>query len=494
MPSTRYRFRVTGVDPKVNNGGAWNSPIKLGEFQDLVTTITGGVPHSVWGSPYNPQSYSPDNSACVVEQSWDEIHPRTKRRSTDFTEPGQVPFYNTGGPFLKLRIDTAIPFEGIMGSGTYYNRDRTRRYVGGFMPPPNTEWGLGWGLSPLSYTGSSNALLPDVAAYFDRAWRSAKPQLEMSSLYVFLREIEDVVPMLKTSAQVFCLAYQKANKLVKTTTENGWVFIYHGSQLGWRYMRPKEIAEHFINHEFGWAPFLGDLKSFFTTWLDASELIKKITDENGKWVRKSVGVTKDVTDVTLLDYTAPESSTSYSIPCFPVAFPADFFTMPPSWKITEKTSLSIHAAGKFRFYRPEFDMTLPDYSSAWNKVMRAVKLYGLEVNPYHIWQATPWTWLVDWVTNIGSFIQRMSDTLVDQVAAQYFYITAHKRIERTLTVKLPFANGLKTLNFVRSYSAKQRVSADSPYGFRVSWDSLSPERLAILASLGITRHQSGRGL
>jgi hypothetical protein len=259
-------------------------------------------------------------------------------------------------------------------------------------------------------------------------------------------------------------------------------------------MRPKEIAEHFINHEFGWAPFLGDLKSFFTTWLDASELIKKITDENGKWVRRSVGVTKDVTDVTLLDYTAPESSTSYSIPCFPVAFPADFFTMPPSWKITEKTSLSIHAAGKFRFYRPEFDMTLPDYSSAWNKVMRAVKLYGLEVNPYHIWQATPWTWLVDWVTNIGSFIQRMSDTIVDQVAAQYFYITAHKRIERTLTVKLPFANGLKTLNFVRSYSAKQRVSADSPYGFRVSWDSLSPERLAILASLGITRHQSGRGL
>lgn len=120
--------------------------------------------------------------------------------------------------------------------------------------------------------------------------------------------------------------------------------------------------------------------------------------------------------------------------------------------------------------------------------MRAVKIYGLEVNPYHIWQATPWTWLVDWVTNIGSYIQRMSDSLEDQVAAAYFYITAHKTVERTFTVKLPFVTGLKTLSFVRSYTAKQRVSADSPYGFRTSWDSLSPERLAILGALGITRH------
>jgi hypothetical protein len=74
------------------------------------------------------------------------------------------------------------------------------------------------------------------------------------------------------------------------------------------------------------------------------------------------------------------------------------------------------------------------------------------------------------------------------VAAAYFYITAHKTVERTLTVKLPFASGLVTLNFVRRFNSKQRVSADSPYGFQLSWDSLSLERLAILSALGITRH------
>jgi hypothetical protein len=499
MGTTRYRYRLVNIDPKANNHGAWNSPIKLGEFQDLSTTFVGGVPHSTWGNPYNPQQYSPEVSALVVEQVWDELHRRSRRTSTGFTQPGDQPWYNEGGPFLLVRIDTGIPQSGVVGSGTYYNLSGNRRYVGGFMPPTNTDWG-GWASTPLAFTGQSNDLLPDVAPYFDRAWRSAKPKLEMSSLYVFLREIGDTVPMLQTSAKALALQYNSRVRTIKfddvlTDTDNIVPYVKQfGASLSSRNMRPKELAEHFINHEFGWAPFVGDIVSFCKTYLDASELIKKISDENGKWVRRSVGVTKDESDVVVADVTCPLSSSSYSVPCFPVGFPADFFTMPPSYKITEKTTLSIHAAGKFRFYRPEFDMTLPDYSSAFNKIRRAIKLYGLEVNPYHIWQATPWTWLIDWVTNLGSYIQRMSDSLEDQVAAQYFYITAHKRIVRTLSVRLPFANGLKVLNFERSYTSKQRVSADSPYGFRVSWDSLSPERLAILGALGITRRASGRGL
>jgi len=481
MLPTRYRFRVVGVDPKVNNHGAWNSPIHLGYYQDKLTGFSNGVPVFLgWGTPYGDQSYSPDVSACVVEQTWDELHPKTRRRTTEFTQPGDVPLYTTGGPFLNVKIDTALPEKGIVGSGTFYSSDGNSRFVAGFKPPNNSDWGAGWAQTPLAYTGNSNALLPDVAAYFDRAWRSAKPKLEMASLYVFLREIGDTVPMLQTSAKALGISWQSSVK-----EANG---VSHGTVLSSRQMEPRDLAEHFINHEFGWAPFLGDLKSFYTTYLDASEIIKRITAENGKWVRKSVGVTKDSNEEVIYEHTEPYSSISYSTPVYPVGIPSKFFTNPPSWSVVEKTSLSIHASGKFRFYRPEFDITLPDYSSAWNEIKRAIKIYGLEVNPYHIWQATPWTWLIDWVSNVGSFIQRMSDTLEDQVAAAYFYITAHKMVERTMTVKLPFVNGMKTLVFRRVYSAKNRVSADSPYGFRVSWDSLSPERLAILGALGITKN------
>jgi hypothetical protein len=480
MAKSRYRFRVTGVSPKANDHGAWNSPIKLGFFRDQVTEYQLGVPISHWGLPFNPQTYVPEVSACTVEQTWDELHPRSKRSTVSHTRKGDDPWYSAGGPFLRVYIDTGLPQNGVVGSGTYYSVDGKRRYEGGFMPPNNSAWGDGWALAPLSFTGNSNALLPDVAPYYDRAWRKAKPELEMAGLYVALREIGDTVPMLQTSAKAFGLSWQSA---VKSELGN----VVHGTNLSLRKMQPRDLAEHFINHEFGWAPFLGDLKSFYTTYLDASDIVKRITRENGKWIRRKVMVDKSSSNEVIYSTTLPPSSSSYAIPCFPVGFPAEFFVSPPSWSVVEQTRMTIHASGIFRFYRPEFDITLPDYSSAWNKVKRAWKIYGMEVSPYHIWQATPWSWLVDWVTNLGSYIQRLSDTLEDQVAALYFYITCHKSVERTMTVNLPLTNGHKVLTFTRSYSSKQRVSADSPYGFHVSWDALSPERLAILGALGITK-------
>jgi hypothetical protein len=172
----------------------------------------------------------------------------------------------------------------------------------------------------------------------------------------------------------------------------------------------------------------------------------------------------------------------------PAGMPADFFTSPPSWKLYETTRLSVRASGKFRFYRPEFDITLPDYSSAWNKAMRYIKIYGAEVSPWHVWQSVPWTWLADWVSNLGNYVERLSDTYEDQVAAAYFFITAKKHIERRLEISLPFASGLKTLSFKKSFSSTQRVSADSPYGFNLTWENLTPKRLAILSALGISKN------
>ncbi len=42
------------------------------------------------------------------------------------------------------------------------------------------------------------------------------------------------------------------------------------------------------------------------------------------------------------------------------------------------------------------------------------------------------------------------------------------------------------IKFVVVDETKQRLRA-TPYGFGLSWDGFSPEQLAILASLGITR-------
>jgi len=495
MDKTRYRFRVGRLDGVLPDGSNWNRHVHLGDYYSKLTEYRNGVLTDLgWGLPYSPVDYIPELSVTSVEQTWDELHPRSRSyKTTAFTSYGQESFYNAGGPLLNVKIDLGVPASGVMNSGTYYSVDGTKKYEGGFMPPNSDFWGSGWASSPLSYTGASNALLPDVSSYFDRAWSMAKPKLEYANLYTFLREIGDVVPMLETSAKAFALQYQSTPLEVFRDTEFGRVKTNIGARLSTRRMEPKDLAEHFINHNFGWAPFLGDIGDFASTYVDADRIIRKISEENGKWIRKKVKVQKDDRSEVVLDHVEPFNSISYTIPCFPYGFPADFFLSPPSWTITENEKFSISASGKFRFYRPDFDMTLPDYSSAWNKVLRAMKIFGAEVNPYHIWQATPWSWLADWVSNLGAHIQRLQDSVEDQVAAAYFFITAHKVIEREMTVRLPFASGLVQLVFRRSFASKQRVSADSPYGFRLSWDNLSPKRLAILASLGITRQGARHG-
>lgn len=479
MAETRYRARVFGLNNEQNPNDN-PPPIHLGQFRDKLIVYHNGVQVDAgWGDPYNVQSYVPQFYWKSIEKTWDELHSRARSSNSSRS------WYNTGGPFLHTIIESEIPIGGVAGQGIRFNAAGTKKFEGGFMSPLDAYWPSGWWSNGTSsiWSTTDNQYLPDVSAYFDRLWRMAKPKLEFASLYVFLREIGDTVPMLETSSRALGLAWKDSVQVEKHFN----TVTIHGAPLGFQKMEPKELAENYINQEFGWNPFLGDLKSFFETYLDASKIIKKINDENGKWVRKKVKLPLRRTETVLLDQALDYNSTSYSLPCYPVNFPSEFFQAPPSWTVTEVNETSISASGKFRFYRPEFDVTLPDYSSAWNQVMRAIKIYGLEVNPYHIWQATPWTWLVDWVTNIGSYIQRFSDDLEDEVAAAYFFITARCTVERIFTIKLPFYSGLETLQFKRRFISHQRVSADSPYGFSLSWDNLTPRRLAILAALGITR-------
>jgi len=502
MAETRYRYRLGGLLYDVKNTPASvTPPIHLGQFRDKLVVYHNGVPEDAgWGNPYNVQSYTPMATWSTFEQTYDELHHRSKGQAPPKVKYRQgynpeVSYWDTGGPFLSMKIDNGIPTSGVIGSGVYFNYNGSKKYEGGFMPPVDALWGSGWwGLGSASiFSSSNNQYLPDISAYFDRVWRSAKPKLELASLYVFLREIGDTVPMLKTTAELFGTRFKDMTNVVYIKGKLDDVVISHGSNLESKKMVPQLLADNYINQEFGWLPFLGDLKAFFQTYLDARDFILHLTNENGKWVRKKVKVPIERSSTVLTDVVLPYDSTSYSVPCFPVNFPSEFFQMPPSWNLTEVVETTVSASGKFRFYRPEFDITLPDYQSAWNQVMRAVKIYGLSVSPYHIWQATPWTWLLDWVSNIGSYLQRFSDTLEDEVAASYFFVTAHRTVERIFTIKLPFYSGLETLVFKRRFVSKQRVSADSPYGFSLSWDRLDPRKLAILASLGISRNSFTHG-
>jgi hypothetical protein len=248
-----------------------------------------------------------------------------------------------------------------------------------------------------------------------------------------------------------------------------------------RDMAPKKAADHFINHNFGWVPFVKDVTAFCDVIINSNDIIDRISSENGKYVRRRATLVNDYKQ------TKVTSGTGMRVEPFG-AYIDTLINGTPTWELwLEEVTLS-NAVGSFVYFRPEFDRTSVEYNSTINAVRRQLAIHGVRISPSNIYKAIPWSWSIDWVTNVGKWVDHINDEFVDTMAARYLYVTHHRLQRYTLKQTVPFkTGGTRTFEFTRTVVVKQRKAANTPYGFGLTWDNLSPKQLAILAALGISR-------
>lgn len=443
------------------------------------TTILGYIQsrsnvNAPWNLPGTPVSYNGIGSlgypGLTAERTWDETHGR--------------PPYKTGGPFQSIKINscqasvndsTLVSLAPVLAKGTYVRGDNLQRYVGGFRPPFEQSFGIGFDIVPYTnFLTQNSSLFPDLSGYGDQAYAKLRPQLEQVGGGVALAELRDLPGMLRTTSRGFheiWKAYASSTKVKPLLRRSSKI------------MQPKKAADHFLNHQFGWVPFLKDLRGFHNTFANLEILIAKISNENNRFIRKRATISQSVQDVSVA---APTSGN--------LLFPntslngTDYNIGGPFWYMFDRVTTTVTASGKFRYYRPEFDLTREDYSSAMNEIRRQMTLYGVRISPSNIYKATPWTWAIDWITNAGKLIDRANDYLVDSVASQYLFVSCHMKKERILVQVLPFKSGHTILSFSRHFDTKQRQAADSPYGFNLSLSNLTARQIAIAGALGISRY------
>lgn len=378
------------------------------------------------------------------------------------------PPYKEGGPFRSLKIVSCEPYAPVVGKGVYTRLDDRVKYVGGFRPPTSIQWGADLALGPYSTTLVLNSpFFPEPGLWGDRAWNKAKPKIEKAGAGVFFAELRDLPRMLKTTAGAFHDIWKTLNGTFSSP------------------MAPKKAANHFLNHQFGWVPFLSDIRKFYNVYQDSTNIIDRLSEENGQWIRKRVTLAEEKQRTRLNGGTGIQlfPNTSFSQPATP------WFSAgsDASWELYEEISTYVSAVGKFRYYRPEFDKTLPDYSSGLQNLNRQLSIFGARVSPSNIYKATPWTWAIDWFANVDDYIDRVNDVQIDSISAQYFYLMQHQVVKRIFRQILPFQSGTVVLKFVRLISTKQRTEGQSPYGFNLTWDNLSPRQIAIAGALGISK-------
>lgn len=458
-------FARTRTRPRPNLGG---SNVILGKMFPAI--LVNGVPTGQYNSvPSNTYVFDYATGA-----RWE-----TLQVTRDNTHPG--PPYLSGGDFSSLKYEWCTPYIGVFGSGVFDRIDKMQRYVGGFHPPMSAGAFCPSGTQDrFSFSNNSdlwltrtvdNTNLPSMAGLGDRAWQSTKPKIEKADGAVFGAELRDMPRMLESTGKRFHQIWKAMGGYYTSKSEV--------AKGGIRLMRPKKVADDFLSQQFGWMPFLRDLVKFNNVVMNYHDIIASSVAKNNRWVRRRV--TLEAFEESKIIKTEMNNQ------CHPVLLNQSFFRAPASNTVSELKTTQITAVGKFRYYRPEFDVSVQDNISQWNQAMQFITVSGLRPSPSNLYQAVPWTWLIDWFANVGDYIDHLNDVWIDSVVGQYCFVMQHEIIERTLVQELPFQSSDRTLRFTRKIESKQRNTGNSPYGFGLTWDQLSPRQIAIAIALGVKR-------
>lgn len=388
-------------------------------------------------------------------------------KTWDRKNPG--PPYRTGGPFSSVKI--MYPQATPQGVGVHFRTVGNKRYeyTGGFYLPDCTHdpiplgqlFNLGWNVGQ-----SSSALPPDPeAVYGPTAFSKTRPPLSDGGLGQAIVEVRDTPRMLRTSARGFKDFYESIGGIPSGPS-----------------MAPKRVADHFINRQFGWVPFLKDIDDFSDNLINYRDKFRRLMDGNGQYQKRERTLFKANVDEGMFysqaGYFGCQPSGAYMANIFPTS----------NFSVWTGRVDRVWSEGAFTYYRPEFDVEDPAFYGPWARMRRHMDIHGLRVNPSLLWKVTPWSWLADWFLPIGRYIEDLEAVVNDGVVAKYLYVMQNVKRGITSIHQLFGADsGAVTLRWDRFYETKTRVPANNPYGFGISWDGLSPKQIAILAALGYLR-------
>jgi hypothetical protein len=115
-----------------------------------------------------------------------------------------------------------------------------------------------------------------------------------------------------------------------------------------------------------------------------------------------------------------------------------------------------------------------------------MELYGLKPNPALIWELTPWSWLVDWCSNVGDIISSMDTGWAENLAAKYAFVMKSHTEMYVSSSTVHLRDGDISDAWTFPYEWKSREGA-SPFGFGLTGLDFSDRQWSILSTLGISR-------
>lgn len=279
--------------------------------------------------------------------------------------------------------------------------------------------------------------------------------------------ISNVLPTNPINSAVVSLGELRAEGIPSLIGANTWLD---------RTRSARNAGSEYLNVQFGWMPLVSDIQGFAKTVERSDEIARQYEQNAGKPQRRRYEFPTDSTNSNSIEFDFLPS------PALKVGYWLDTGSRITYVSVRTRTWFS----GSFTYYLPKLGTNARDLAIA-------KKLYGARLTPDEVWNLTPWSWAVDWFTNMGDVIANASAFSDDGLVMPYGYImseTAHEVTYYTSGAKMKRLGKEVVGSQTLTTTVKKRLKA-TPYGFGLDPSSLSVRQWSILAALGLSKGSRG---
>lgn len=238
---------------------------------------------------------------------------------------------------------------------------------------------------------------------------------------------------------------------------------------------PNGAASEYLNYQFGIRPFISDGKKFLRAMQTADKRLAQLYRDSGRNVRRRYTFPEQVT--------VEESSASG---VYPSTMPGATIYELAQGNLTIKKTTTVRSwfSGAYTYF-------FPKQEGYQGKIAELEKTFGVVPDVSDLYQLTPWSWAVDWVSNLGDLVTNVQAFSQDSLVLRYGYIMRHSVVEYDCSwegqLNIEGAGWRpQKLRTVVVAETKQRSRA-TPYGFGLNYDGFTASQQAIIAALGISR-------
>lgn len=246
----------------------------------------------------------------------------------------------------------------------------------------------------------------------------------------------------------------------------------------------KKIGDEHLNLQFGVKPFINDLRKLAQAVLAAHKMTAQYQRDSGQNVRRRRQLRSDSRYEArgTLSGGGAQMGHFYFLP-----LSTEFYGNSPEVTVGDFYTTDTWFSGAYTYYLSQGHSFLEKMGAYEEK---ANHLLGTRLNADVVWELTPWSWLIDWFSDVGTFMSNVSLLSEDSLVLRYGYVMHETHATRSYSqVGMQLQQGAvapTSLSLFYEIVRKQRTRA-TPYGFNVDLSALSPSRIAILAALGLSK-------